>query len=92
MKIVFDLEFIKKLKKADVRIRKSVKEQLLIFAKDPESPQLDNHPLRDEYRGYRSIDITVDWRAIYEEIQKNGETIAYFVTLGTHKQLYGKGS
>jgi addiction module RelE/StbE family toxin len=92
MKIVFDPEFIKKLKKADVRIRKSVKERILIFSKDPHNPQLDNHPLRDNYEGYRSIDITADWRAIYEQIQKEKEIIAYFVTLGTHKQLYGKDS
>lgn len=93
MKRQYDPEFIKKLKQLDVRIRKSFRERIVIFAKNPYDPQLNNHELKDEYKGYRSIDITSDYRAIYraiyEEIVKEGvEQIAYFIIIGTHEELY----
>lgn len=89
MKIVYDPAFIKTLKKLNFRIRKSFKERILLFSKDPYNLQLDNHPLRKKYQRYRSIDITADYRAIYKEIHENEEIIAYFTELGTHEQLYG---
>lgn len=80
--------FIKQYKNADVRIRKAFDKQFLIFAKNPNDLGLRNHPLRDTWEGHRSIDINADWRAVYKEIQEGEEHIAYFVALGTHKQLY----
>lgn len=85
----YDPAFVKALKKVDVRIRKSFKQKIAIFAKDPFNPQLNNHPLKREYQGYRSIDITADWRALYKEIQVGEEIAAYFVLLGIHEHLYG---
>ncbi len=82
--------FIKALKKADVRIRKSFKQKIVIFNQNPHSPELNNHPLKREYLGYRSIDITANWRAVYKETQEGKEVIAYFALLGTHDQLYRK--
>ena len=90
MNVVYDKLFFDKLKRVDVRIQKSVKGIILLFSKDPNNPQLNNHLLRDEFEGYRSIDITSDWRAIYQEIQTGAEKVAYFIALGTHKQLYKK--
>ncbi len=84
----YDPAFIKTLKKLDVRIRKSFKKQIIIFAQDPQDPQLNNHQLKDEYEGYRSIDITADYRAIFEEIDEKEESIAYFIIIGTHSELY----
>jgi len=88
MIIKYDPDFLTKLKKLDVRIRKSFKERLEIFIGDPHNPQLNNHPLKRNYLGYRSIDITSNWRAIYAEKTEDNEVIAYFVDIGTHKQLY----
>jgi addiction module RelE/StbE family toxin len=90
MKIVYDPVFINTLKKVNVRIRKSFKECILLFSKDPHNLKLNNHALRNKYQGYRSIDVTADHRAIYKERYKGEETIAYFTQLGTHKQLYRK--
>lgn len=91
MKVVYESTFHDKLKKVNVRIRKSVKEKILIFSKKPHDPRLNNHPLEREYEGLRSINITAVWRAVYEEVHEgNQEPIAYFITLGTHKQLYAK--
>lgn len=88
MKIVYDPVFINSLKRVNVRIRKSFKERILLFSKDPYNPHLDNHALREKYQGYRSIDITADYRAIYKERHQGEEIIAYFTELGTHEQLY----
>lgn len=88
MIIRYSPSFIEKLKKGDVRIRKSLKERILLFSKNPLDPQLRDHPLKEEFEGYRSINITSDWRAIYQEIQEGNEVIAYFIALGPHGQLY----
>ncbi len=82
--------FLQTLKKANVRIRKSFKEKILIFSKNPHDLELDNHLLKEPYQGLRSIDITADWRAIYKEKSEKEEAVAYFVILGTHEELYMK--
>lgn len=89
MKIQYDPDFIKQLKKLNIRIRKSFIKQIYIFQKSPNDPILRNHELRGEWKGYRSINVTADWRALYEELNEEGETIAYFSYIGTHKDLYG---
>jgi len=53
--------------------------------------ELYNHPFHEPYLGLRSIDITSDWRAIYEDKNEGEEKVALFVLIGTHDQLYGKG-
>jgi len=88
MIVRYDPDFIKKLKKVNVRIRQNFKKQIKIFGQDPNNLQLNNHPLRDEWEGYRSMDVTRDWRAIYTEKSEGDKIIAYFVALGTHKELY----
>lgn len=88
MKVALDPGFYKKLKKVDVKIGKSVRGRICLFSKNPQNPQLNNHPLKREYHGFRSIDITADYRAIYKEIREGKEVIAYFVAIGTHKDLY----
>ena len=88
MKIIFDSGFLEKLKRVDVRIRMNVKRKIDIFSKNPNDLQLNNHPLQKEYRDYRSINLTADYRAIYKEVIIEDEVIAYFVIFGTHKELY----
>lgn len=90
MNIIYDPAFIKSLKKVNVIIRKSFKNRIVLFSKDPHNPQLDNHALREKYQGYRSIASTADYRAIYKERHEGEEIVAYFTALGTHKQLYEK--
>jgi len=90
MIVKYSRSFIAKLKKGDVRIRKNFKQRIDIFLRNPHDLQLNNHALRDEWEGYRSIDITPDWRAIYREVKlADDEPYAYFTSLGTHSQLYG---
>ena len=81
--------FFEKLRKVDVRIRKSFYEKIVVFEKNHLESSLNNHALRDQYEGFRSIDITNDYRAIFEEVPSGTETIAYFILFGTHDELYG---
>ena len=69
MKIVYDPVFINKLKKLDVRTRNSFKEKIALFQNNPFDPILDNHALQREFMGYRSIDITANYRAVFEELE-----------------------
>ena len=80
--------FHKKLKRLDVRIRNRFQERILLFIKNPTDPILDNHPLERELIGYRSIDITANYRVVFEELQEGNETIYFFFLIGTHKELY----
>lgn len=90
MTIRYSPVFLKTLKKLNIRIRKSFKERIVLFSKNPNDLELNNHPLKDKYQELRSIDITADLRAIYEEKYEGEEQTAYFVLIGTHEQLYGK--
>lgn len=88
MTVRYDPNLLARLKNLDVRIRNRFTERIEIFIKDPNNLQLHNHALRDEWEGYRSIDLTNDWRAIYTEKLEGEKTVAYFVAIGTHKDLY----
>lgn len=80
--------FLKQLKKSDVRIRKAFKQRLTLFVENPNDLELNNHPLQKEYAGFRSIDITANYRAIYKEVIQKDDTYIYFTSFGTHAQLY----
>lgn len=82
--------FLKQLKKSNVRIRKTFKERITLFIKNPNDLELNNHTLKREYSGFRSIDITSDYRAIYKEVIVEDDTYIYFTSFGTHSQLYGR--
>jgi len=63
--------------RTDVRIR--------LFMENSFNEILRNHPLSGEYSGCRSINVTGDYRIIYEE--QNG--VVEFLLIGTHDELYG---
>jgi len=53
-------------------------------------PSLRSHPLKEKYRGYLSIDVTDDWRAVYKVQRRKACTLITFRALGTHEELYAK--
>ena len=89
MRVQYDPDFSDKLKRVNVRIRKSFNEQIELFKQNPHNSQLHNHALKEPYEGLRSIDITNDYCAVYEEVPSGSEIVAYFSLLGTHDELYG---
>ncbi len=60
----------------------------MLFLKNPLHDQLRNHALKGKWQGYRSINITGDWRAVYREYKDGEETVILFKAIGTHSEIY----
>ena len=85
MFVHFNQAFKKRYKKFHNKKRKLFEEKLKLFINNPFDPILNNHPLKGEYKGCRSINIGGDMRAIYILPEKD---IVLFTALGTHDELY----
>ncbi|OGG73154.1 hypothetical protein A3A38_03435 [Candidatus Kaiserbacteria bacterium RIFCSPLOWO2_01_FULL_53_17] len=85
MQLEFSTRYRKEYRKLPTKIKQQADERLRIFALHPFHPQLNNHILGGEYAGCRSINITGDYRAIFEI---HGD-VYVFIRIGTHPQLYG---
>ena len=88
MDIKFSVEFKKQHRKIPKKIKEKLVHRLEFFLINPYNPYLNNHALTGNYRGFRSINITGDWRALYTEERKDGILFITFKFLGTHSQLY----
>ena len=86
MKYQFHNHFKKAYLKLPKKLQEAVDNRLLLFSKDQFASSLKNHLLVGKYKGYRSINITGDYRAFYKEIS---EDKVIFVKVGTHSELYG---
>jgi addiction module RelE/StbE family toxin len=89
MEIKYTKRFRKQYQKADKEIRNVFTQALELFLEEPVHPILRNHPLKEKFTGYRSINVTADWRAIFKQKQSDKRIIITFYLLGTHKELYG---
>ena len=87
-RIDFSKRFEKDLRKAPRKIQIAFRSRLEVFLTDKFNPVLNNHALTGRYAGYRSINITGDWRAVFRELHE--DEIIYFDILGTHSKLYKK--
>ncbi|OGI70159.1 hypothetical protein A3A09_03580 [Candidatus Nomurabacteria bacterium RIFCSPLOWO2_01_FULL_42_20] len=85
MAITYSRIFKKMFRKKDVWVQEKFRERLSLFIKDINHPLLNNHPLDGVWFGCRSINITGDFRAVYEEL---GNDCFEFVAIGTHSELY----
>jgi len=72
-------------KKQPVWIKDKFEERVRLFQKDMFEPILNNHLLEGEWLGCRSINITGDLRALYEEL---GNNHFEFIAIETHSELY----
>ena len=85
MKISYNKKFSKEYTKLSEQIKdKFIKRQSLLVT-DYFHPLLNNHQLQGEYSGCRSINITGDMRAIFEEL---GNNHIEFIAIGGHSELY----
>jgi addiction module RelE/StbE family toxin len=84
MNIDFHNHFRKQYKKLSAKMRSKFDECLELFIKNSFAPELNNHILHGKYAGCRSINITGDFRAIYE-VRTEG---VRFVFIDTHNNLY----
>ena len=88
MKVTYSRKFEKQLKKAPLEILEALRKRRKLFTEDQFHPQLNNHSLTGKFKGYRSINITGDWRAIYSQTENDEEITIIFEMIGTHSQLY----
>lgn len=85
MIVSFSRTFKKMFKKQSVTLQNKFVDRLELFVKNPHHSLLGNHALHGEWAGCRSINITGDMRAVYEEIDKKH---IEFVDIGSHSELY----
>lgn len=89
MNVKYSTTFKKQYKKTPKKIQEKVKEKISLFVQDPRNQLLNNHALTGKFQGYRSINITGDYRAIYSiRLNLQSEQEYYFELVGTHSQLY----
>lgn len=85
MIVDFHRDFKKDLKKLPKKHQEQFFKRLDIFFKNQFHPILNNHQLSGNLKSMRSINITGDIRAIYEQIDKN---TVLFLIIASHSELY----
>lgn len=78
--------FEKQLAKLSKGLRAKVRERVQMLDVDSTHPILNDHKLNTPFEGYRSINITGDYRLVYKKIDAN---TYYLRAVGTHHELYG---
>lgn len=84
MEVKFHTTFKKKLKRISPKIQDRFYERLELFMQDKFTRVLNNHSVDRAYPNCRSINVSGDYRAIFED---HGELII-FINIGTHSDLY----
>ena len=84
MELKFSQHFDKDMKMLSSADRILVRDALFLFRTEPFNVHLNNHQLRDNLHGRRSINISHDLRAHYIP----GKNKATFVRVGRHQDLY----
>jgi addiction module RelE/StbE family toxin len=87
MKIEFSKKFFKQRNKSPKKIQESFDIRLSLFKSDCFHSLLNFHELKGKLKGYYSINITGDWRAIFRFRDKK-KNIVIFISLNTHSELY----
>lgn len=85
MNIRLHKKFSKGYNKLTNSQKKKFKERRNLFLQDEFNPILNNHALTGKYKGYRSINVGGDLRAIF----KQERDMVLFTIIGSHSKLYG---
>ena len=85
MRIIIPARFEKKAGKLDPKIQSAFRERVRLFQAEPHHPLLHNHALHGKRKHQRSINITADWRLIYEPMSRNTVRL---IDIDTHTNLY----
>ncbi|QQS70012.1 type II toxin-antitoxin system mRNA interferase toxin, RelE/StbE family [Candidatus Saccharibacteria bacterium] len=86
MQVQFHRDFDKQFAKLSLKKRAKVMAAVALYLKNPDAASLRPHALSGEWRGCWSISAGGDLRLHFELVDDN--TVAYFVAVGTHSQLY----
>lgn len=79
--------FKKKTDKLPKKIRLALAERLRLFVREPFHPILGNHKLSGKRKHQHSVNVTGDWRLIFEIY--DAKTVR-LIDIDTHTNLYGK--
>jgi len=85
MQIEYKKHFQKDFKKLSPKIKEQFYRRLELFIQNKFDKSLNNHSVDKVFPGCRSINVTGDYRAIFQD----GLEVITFVTIGTHSELYG---
>jgi addiction module RelE/StbE family toxin len=85
MNVIFHKDFDKMSRKLLPKVKQKMVTRITLFGRDPLDASLRNHALHTPYKGSYSIDITGDYRAVYQLVDSQ---TALFTHVGTHSQLY----
>jgi addiction module RelE/StbE family toxin len=86
MQVLRHSVFEKRITRLSPAIRNAFADRLELFLADSRHPLLNDHALSGDRRGFRSINITGDWRLVYKKIDEN---IILLTEIDTHHNLYG---
>ena len=84
MEVKLHKNFQKKFDKIPLKIQAHFYERLDLFLENKFNKLLNNHSVENKFPNCRSINVSGDYRAIFQE--KDG--VATFITIGTHSDLY----
>jgi len=88
-----DIKFADRFERQLIDVPDEIKEAFLdtleLFLDDSRNPFLRNHPLKEKFIGYRSIDISDNWRTGFRETNLGEWAVITFHLIGTHEELYG---
>lgn len=86
MQVSYSRIFKKMFQKLHCAQQDAFEERLCLFTENAHHPLLRNHSLSGEWAQCKSINITGDIRAVYEELSDDH---VEFIAIGTHSMLYG---
>ncbi|HUD09398.1 MAG TPA: type II toxin-antitoxin system mRNA interferase toxin, RelE/StbE family [Patescibacteria group bacterium] len=76
---------LKKIKQKNIKLSERIQKQLYLFSTNPKHPSLRTHKLNANMSNLWSISITMSVRMVYKLLSEDN---AYFVKIGTHKEVY----
>ena len=86
MTVRYHSRFLKVFEKLPPAILEKFFARLSLFQREPFHPLLNNHSVDAAYPRWRSINVTGDYRALFQQV--SDDTIV-FMKIGTHSDLYG---
>lgn len=89
IKFRFTKTFQKEISQLSWTQAHQLKKRLELFQANPNHQLLKKHKLHGKMKGFYTINITGDLRAVYWILEKNKDELTIgFTRLGTHSQLY----
>jgi mRNA interferase YafQ len=87
----YSTQFRRDVKRAEKRgkdIGKLKKLLAFLISGDPLDPRYKDHPLKQNWQGYRDAHIEPDWLLIYTVFESTNGPVVRFERTGTHSDLF----